>query len=730
VRLARFFFAVSCAAMLATPALAQFVISVQQNGQAVGVANGGTITVNAPAVGQSVSAAVTLTYVGTTSASFSAAPQILGSGDFTSDAKPVTVGGLGSTAFHIVFNPATAAQDVSQFVWTYTVAVPSGTTGTPGVGVLNFNLVGTAPNMIVNTIQTGGNSVPVANGGTFQFPATPVNSTSSLTIAISNTGSGPSPINSITATGNGFALQGVPLLPVTLNGGSQVQFTAQFAPSSVGAQTGSLQISLGTGSYTASLAGTGTADILSYQLIQDGKTTALAASQTIAMDGTNVGATSTVVVRFQNTGAVAVSVGTIGTSGGVFTITDGPFLPVTLQPQQSNTITVTFTPTQPGPVTGRLLIGADTFILNGTGLGPLLQFSYQVSGGASVPVKAGDVVSFSPIAVGQTESMQFTITNAGTATASVVSAGVLDTTGVFSTGNLALPIQLAPNATTTFSIAFAPKAVGLASTEIMVNNQTFSLVGIGSVPPALPAYHFTGASGAQQPFTQPSLGLSLNTAYPIALTGTLSISVASSYFVVDPAVQFSTGGLQVPFYIPANTLQAVFPSGSTAIQLQTGTIAGSIFVNPTFAVANGTNITPVNAPGLQLTVPAQAPTILAADAAFSAVTGAVAGSPTTLIVQIVGYTTTRSLGQAKFTFTASSGFTLSTTQVTVDLSGASTLWFLSSTSQPTGGEFNVEIPFNLGGGSSGANLSQSISGVSIVLANSTGSSNTVQVAVP
>jgi hypothetical protein len=723
VRLARFFFAVSFAAMLATPAFAQFLISVQQNGQAVGVSNGGTIAVNAPAVGQSASAAVTLTYLGTTAASFGGAPQILGSGDFTSDAASVAVGSLGSTTFHIVFDPATAAQDVSQFIWAYTVALPTGATGTPGVGVLNFNLVGTTPNLIVNTIQTGGNSVPVASGGTFQFPATPVNSTSSLTIAVSNTGSGSGPINSITASGSGFTLQGLPLFPVTLNGGSQFQFTAQFAPSSVGAQTGSLQISLATGSYTASLAGTGSADILAYQLTQDGKTSALAALQTIAMDATKVGSTSTVVVQFQNTGATAVSVGSLGTSGGAFSITDGPFLPVTLQPQQTNSITLTFAPTQPGPVTGRLLIGTDTFPLTGTGLGPLLQFSYQVSGGASVPVNAGDVVSFSPIAVGQTESMQFTIANAGTATASVVSAGVLDTTGVFTAGNLgALPIQLAPNATTSFSIGFAPKATGLLTTSIVVNDQTFTLAGFASAPPALPAYHFTGASGTLQPFAQPSLGLSLNTAYPIALTGTLALTVASSYFVADPAVQFSTGGLQVAFSIPANTLQAVFPSGSTQIQLQTGTIAGSIFVNPTFAIANGGAVTPVNAPNLQLTVPAQAPTILTA--------GIAAESTTSLTLQIIGYTTTRSLGQARFTFTASSGVTLGASEVTVDLSGPSTLWFLSTASEAAGGQFDVEIPFDLSGGASGANLSQSISGVSIVLANSTGNSNTVQVVVP
>jgi hypothetical protein len=714
-RSARLLLALSFATATASPGFAQFLISVQQNGQAVGVANGGTITVNAPAVGQTATATVTLTNLTTPTVSFAAAPQILGSGDFTADATPVSVTSLSSTTFHILFNPTSSAQDVSQFIWTFTEPGSSSTSpATPGV--INFTLVGTAPNLIVNTVQTNGNSVAVPTGGTIQFPSTPVGSTSSQTLAISNTGSGFSAINSITASGSPFTLQGVPLLPLTLNAGSQLQFTAQFLPTSLGPQTGSLQISLGTGSYTASLAGTGTGGLLTYQITQDGKTSPLSPSQTITMDSTDVGSTSSVVIQFQNAGTTAVTLSTIGTSGTAFVLSDGPFLPITLQPQQVNTVTLTFTPTQPGPTTGRLLIGSDTFPLTGIGLGPLLQYSYQVSGGSSVSVTAGNLISFSPIAVGQTESLVFTITNTGTAATAIQSLGVADTTGVFKVVNLSLPVQLAASASASFTLSFTPVTPGLVTSTLVVNNQTFAIGGFANAPPALPAYQFTGASGTQQPFTQPAIGLSLAAPYAIALTGTLSIS---SSFALDPAVQFSTGGTKVTFTIPANALQAIFPGGSTTIQLQTGTVAGTIMIQPDFTLAGGFDVTPTNPTSLEFTVPSQAPTILTASISNTSDTG--------FSVVITGFTTTRYLDHVTFQFTAASAFALSSTNVTVDVSGAAKLWFLGATSQAEGGQFNLTIPFALAGGSTGTNLVNSIGAISIVVVNDIGSSAAVVV---
>jgi hypothetical protein len=709
---------------LAVPASAQFGITVQQNGQAFSVASGGTITLNAPAAGQTASATVTLTYLGANRAQFPSAATILGPTSFSTTAGGgSTLSPQQSATFDLHYTPSDTAQAIGQFSWVFNEISSTGTT--LGTGAIAFNLVGEAPNIVVGELNTNNSFQAVADGGTFQFPDTAVNSASTLSLSINNAGSGPATINSITSTGSAYQLRGVPLLPLTLNPGSQLQFTAQFLPVSAGASGGSLQIALASGSYTASLAGTGVSSFLAYQITQDNRTSAITPGQTITLDDTQVGSKSSVVLQLQYVGTVAAVLSNIAISGTGFSITDGPFLPVTLQPQQTNSITITYAPAQPGPSTGRLIIGNDNFPLSAKGLGPLLQFSYQ-AGSSTISVNNGDAVSFPPLAVGQNETIQFTMTNNGTSAASIISIGVQDTKGIFQLGNLpALPLQLAPNATAGFSITFSPQSAGQSTTALLINNQGFILSGFSSPPPPLPGYHFTGASGTQQPFQQPAIGLSLDSPYAIGLSGVLTLTIASNSFASDPAVQFSSGGRQVAFTIPANTLDAVFPNGSTQIRLQTGTVAGTIQISPGFAAggATGPDVTPANPASLALPVPSLAPTLLSARLGTLSTTG--------FSVVVTGYSTTRFLDHMTFQFTPASGFSLSATSVTVDLSAAARLWFLSAASQNLGGQFNIQIPFSLGTASSSTtDLSRSLSRISVVGANDVGSSNAAQIAVP
>jgi hypothetical protein len=290
----------------------------------------------------------------------------------------------------------------------------------------------------------------------------------------------------------------------------------------------------------------------------------------------------------------------------------------------------------------------------------------------------------------------------------------------------ALPLTLSPGAVTTFTIDFSPLTVGALASTLLINSQTFVLSGFSTAPPPLPAYQFTGASGTQQPFQQPAVGLSLTGPYSISLSGTLTITIISNSFVPDPAVQFSSGGQKVAFTIPANTLNAVFPNGSTQIQLQTGTVAGTILITPDFtvAVAGGTDITPANPVTLQLTVPSQAPTLIAASISAQALNG--------FSVAVTGFTPTRSLQTLTFRLTPASGSTLSATTLAVDVSGMSAAFFPSTASQAAGGQFVVTVPFNLAqsGAPVGTNLANSISAVSVTATNATGTSNVLQVAIP
>jgi uncharacterized repeat protein (TIGR01451 family) len=78
---------------------------------------------------------------------------------------------------------------------------------------------------------------------------------------------------------------------------------------------------------------------------------------------------------------------------------------------------------------------------------------------------------------------------------------------------------------------------------------------------------------------QANVSLSVPTRLPVDVTGTLTLAFSSSTSIPtdDVAIQFATGGRQVSYVIPANTLQARFGNASTAgpIGYQIGTVAGS-----------------------------------------------------------------------------------------------------------------------------------------------------------
>ena len=718
------------AAALALPLQAQFAITVQQNGQALTEQNGGSITINDPTVGQYATATVVVTYIGSLTANFPAAGQFVGNTAFTvtgGDGAGTVLTPGQSTTFSIIYRPTDTNQATGVFLWPYNeTTTVQGVTTTASSGAITFNLIGTAPNLVVGQLTATGVFQPVASGGTIQFPNTTVNSTSSVTVGINNTGSGPGTVNSITVTGAGYQTGSVPALPLTINPGSQLNTTIQFQPTVAGSAPGSLQIAFANNTYTATLAGTGLGSFLTYTVTEGGTTSPLTPGQTIALGATSVGTPATAVVQFQNTGTTPYILSSVAISGTGFSLTDGPFLPVTIQPQQTNSITISYNPTQSGTNTGRLLIGSDSFTLSGQGNGAALTFAYQANG-VSTPIVAGGTVSFSPVVDGQTASVPLTVTNTGTTAATLASIGVVDPTGVFTLSGLpALPMQLSSGASVSFTVNYSPVSSAISSATLAINNLAFGLTGFPATPPALPSYTFTGATGTQQPFQQPAIGLSLTTPYPYPVFGSLTLAIASGSFGADPAVQFASGGSQVTFKIPANTLQAVFPNGATQIQIQTGTVAGNITITPAFMVgtATGTNITPASPTTLQLTVPSQAPVLLTASIETQ--------TTTSLSFSITGFSTTRSLEHFSFQLTAASGFTLSGGSFSVDVTAAATLWFQTGASESAGGQFSVTIPltFSESGAAAGTNLTASISSISVTATNATGTSNAVQVPVP
>jgi hypothetical protein len=255
------------------------------------------------------------------------------------------------------------------------------------------------------------------------------------------------------------------------------------------------------------------------------------------------------------------------------------------------------------------------------------------------------------------------------------------------------------------------------SGTLKVDTQTFTLSGVGNPPVPLPNFSYTGASGTVDAQQQPAIGLSLASTYGLALTGTLTLTFTSEVFANDPAVQFASGGRTATFTIPAGSTQAIFANNTPQLRVQTGTVAGTISIAPTFATqVNAIDLTPTNPATLTLTIPQSAPKLL----------NVVVSNKTTngVTLLITGYATSRSLTQMDFQFTPTQGENVSTTKLTLNVESNFTAWYGSTAALPFGSLFTAAVPFTMQGDivntSTVSNVVDTIRSISVTLTNRQG----------
>ena len=220
---------------------------------------------------------------------------------------------------------------------------------------------------------------------------------------------------------------------------------------------------------------------------------------------------------------------------------------------------------------------------------------------------------------------------------------------------------------------------------------------------------------------QPTVGLTLASAYPLAIRGVVNLGFESDTFAIDPALVFSTGSRSVTFQIPAGETEAIFSNGTRQIRFQTGTIAGTILLTPQFVAAEF-DITPPGASTLRLTLPASLPRLTNLQIGSLS-----AGSVTFLVT---GAATTRSVSTVEFVFNkiASSTAVFSETKVVVGLQNLSETYFRSPESSAFGGQFRAIVPFNFSATSGTApDLLTVIESATVTLTNREGVSNTMTV---
>src|SRR5579883_2340798 len=663
--------------------------------------SGGTVQFPPTPVNTSITATISVVNTGTAAGTITAV-SLAPSSAFQLVALPLvpaTVNPGGTFIFGIRYTPASVAADAG----TLTIGF--------GAGSVDYHLAGsgiTPQNLIVSyTMPPTQNTVPLSAGGTVQFPATQINTSTTGVVSITNTGTTAGSLTAVAISGPPFQLLGLGLLPATINPGQSFSFGVRYTPTQAATDTGSLTITIAGTPTNYVLAGSGIVSAYSYTMSTP------SANTTVSFPDTNLGSNNSVFIQVRNVSGAAGTINAINATGA-FAVSDGPTVfPVTVNANGLVTFTLTFTPAQPGEAKGKLTVGNDVFDLAGTGLGPKLTFSY---GSANTTVVPPGTVIFSPTQVGQSSQVNFKIANTGTSPATVTSIAVADTRGVFTILNPPSgAVTINPGDSFSFQIAFAPALTGFSTTTLQIDTQSFTLSGSGTPPPALPAFQFTGSAGNMVPLQQAAIGLSLSAPYSLPLNGTLTISVNSGSLVPDPSVQFATGGKTISFTIAANSTDAVFPTGGNQIGLQVGTTAASISITPAFSTRSGLDITPLSPPVLTLTVAPGAPKLRTiqvtnvSQAAFS--------------VGITGLSTTRSLTTLNYQFTPAGGG--KPVSYSIDVSAAAGLWYSSTASQNFGGQFSVAVPFALPNPSTTALSTSGIKSISVTASNAQGTSDPV-----
>lgn len=700
------FAASACLAQQAGP----FGLRFQQGQNVSVIGDGATLTLPADAIGLPVSGSLFITYRGASTTVTINSFDITGSADFTISGfgeLPLTVRSQETLNLTLRYQPTTGNRTSARLTVSYTEGRTTAS--------FTLNLTGTAPDFAFSYTPPGGNAQPLVSGGVIRFPQTVVDTTANATLLIINRGSGAGVINAITKTGDAFELIGAPLPGTSIDGGRDLRLTVAFTPKQLPPSTGSITIELVNRQVTFALEGTGSAARFTYEVISSQGAAAVQPDQTIVLPDTLVGERSSVQVRVTNSGNADGRIATIAASGSGVTLTDLPPLPQVLSPGGRFSFTIVFSPTQAGRVTGLLRIGSEQFELAANALGPVLTYSY-VAAGVNIQVQNNGTVNFVPTSVGASSSLQFQITNTGTARGAVNNISITAATTVFElTGLPSLPASLDAGESVSFSIRFAPVSLGGVTATLRVDAVTFTLTGTGTSPAPLPGYRFGGASGVQEPLQQPAVSLTLSAPYPLDLNGVLTLNFNSEVFSNDPAVQFATGGRTVNFTIPANTTQALFPNNATQIRLQTGSVAGTIVLTPSFKTDGGIDLTPTRPESLVLTVAQGAPRLLSVTIA--------ARTSTSITLQVSGFSTSRSVTQMDLQFTPVAGESLATTRLSIGVEAAFLAWYQSQQSQQFGSLFTATVPLTLSGEVNAVtSLADAIQSISVTISNRSGAS--------
>ena len=193
-----------------------------------------------------------------------------------------------------------------------------------------------------------------------------------------------------------------------------------------------------------------------------------------------IGHSSNLSVKASNSGTASLTISSAQSSAPEFSLS-APALPLTVAAGQSATLSVTFTPSAAGAVTGTISIASnasDSLVsipLSGTGVAP-----------GSLTANPASLV-FGSVTVGNSQQESSTLTNNGGTSVTISQAAI--TGAGFTLSGLTLPVTVPAGQNTNFTVTFAPQSTTSVTGSVTITSNapnptlTVPLSGTGSASP-------------------------------------------------------------------------------------------------------------------------------------------------------------------------------------------------------------------------------------------------------
>ncbi len=329
----------------------------------------------------------------------------------------------------------------------------------------------------------------------------------------------------------------------------------------------------------------------------------LADGATLNFQSEGIGQLVNAVVTLTYRGSQTAIIGSFELTGTTdFTVTAAPALPVTLNPGESMSFLIAFSPTSLARLPGRLVVAftegvrtAGSFTINLLGVTPDFGFSFIPPKGSQNSIASGGTIAFPDTAINQTNAATFILSNRGTGPGTVQTvalAGAQYTIG----GVPLLPALVPAGQDVRITITYAPLQLGASPGSVRVDflngtTATFNLTGTGTG--ASWAYDLVSGSttrplAANDTVTLPQTNLTEKTAVTVRVRNTGNADGVVTRIAVSGAAEITL--IDVPFLPVTLTPGGTLTFSVQFAPVQQGTFTSRLRVDDAFFNVSGVGL--------------------------------------------------------------------------------------------------------------------------------------------